>query len=92
MSFRDWTDDQTEYFQDEAYRAVYNNLPTVPYLDPFTDDRARELFAAGWLTFGEYTIEELEDIRNRFYDLINIQESQFDWQDYRLLYAEVNGA
>lgn len=91
MSFRDWSDEQYEEFQNEAYASVYNNLPTVPYLDDTTDSTARELFAEGWLTFGEYTPEELYAIREQFYDLINIQESQFDWQDYRDLYAEVNG-
>lgn len=91
MAYRDWSDDQIEYFREEAYRDVYNNLPTVPYLDEETDDRARALFAEGWLNFGEYSPEQLEAIRDEFYDLINIQESQFDWEDFRDLYSEVNG-
>lgn len=91
MSYRDWTDEQYQEFVGEAYRDVYNNLPSVPYLDMATDDQARELFAQGWLTFGVYSPEQLYDIRDKFYDLIGIQESQFDWVDYRDLYAEVNG-
>lgn len=91
MSYRDWTDGQSEYFREEAYRAVYNNLPTVPYLDESTDETARALFEQAWLTFGVYSPEQLEDLRQQFYDLIYIQESQFDWLDYRLLYDEVNG-
>lgn len=90
-TYRDWTDGQREYFQNEAYRDVYNNLPSVPYLDPGTDEEARELFAQGWLTFGQYSPEQLQEIREQFYDLIGIQESQFDWADYRDLYREVNG-
>jgi len=64
----------------------------VPYLDEQTDDQARALFEQAWLTFGVYSPDQLEAMRQEFYDLIYIQESQFDWQDYRDLYSEVNGS
>lgn len=88
MSFRDWSEDDYQQFHDDAFANVFNEIPTVPQLDDDELDAAEALFEAGWLTFGEYTLAELEAIRDEFFDMVNITEDQFDWEEYRELYNE----
>lgn len=91
MSYRDWSSDDYDEFYERNLNEIYYQLPTVPDLPPDINEEALELYEKGWLTFGEYSKDELDDIRNDFYDLIGITEDQFDWADWRDLYSEVNG-
>ena len=88
---RDWNEEELQYFQDEAIANVYGNLPTVPDLPEDIDERARELFIQAWATFDTYSPEQIEQMRQDFFDLIGIQESQFEWFEYKELYLEVAG-
>lgn len=96
MAFRDWSDEQYQYFKDEAWRSIYNEIPSVPYLNEDEDDQARELFKQGWLTFGVYSKEELDYYRDKFLDLTYMPENLFRalgfWREYRELYSEVDSA
>lgn len=91
MSFRDWSDADFEEFAAGAYENIYANIDGVQGLNQEGQDRAEELFELGWLTFGEYSYEELEAFRSDFYDLVGISEAQFDWLEYRELYADAGG-
>lgn len=90
MAFRDWSDDDYAFFQEEAFTSIYNEIPSVPYLSEESDDEARDLFFTGWLDFGASELER-EAARQDFYDAVNMQESQFDWEEWRDLYDSVNG-
>lgn len=89
MAFRDWSDDDYQSFHDAAFQNIFNEIPSVPELDDERLEKAEALFEAGWLTFGEYSKEELDAIRDEFYNMVFIQESMFDWEEYRELYNEV---
>jgi hypothetical protein len=88
MAFRDWSPDDYDGFYEAAFQNIFNEIPSVPYLGDEQLERAEALFEAGWLTFGEYSKEQLDVIRDEFYDQMSMQESQFDWEEYRDLYAE----
>jgi hypothetical protein len=96
VAYRDWSEGQREYFQDQAFASIYNEIPSVPYLDEDADDQARELFEKGWLTFGEYSPEELAYFRDQFLDMVYMPENLFRalgfWREYRELYNEVDSA
>jgi N12 class adenine-specific DNA methylase len=95
LSYRDWSNGDKREFDELAWQNIYDNLPSVPYLSEDQDDDARELFEKGWLTFGEYSKEELDDIRNDFYNAVFVTPDMFDrlgyWEEYRELYSEING-
>jgi hypothetical protein len=88
LSFRDWSEGEYEQFHDDAFANIFNEIPSLPYLDDERYDQAEALFEAGWLTFGEYSKEELDAIRDTFYDMVNMPEDMFDWEEYRELYNE----
>lgn len=94
MSFRDWSEDDVNEFQDAAWESIYNEIPSVPYLSEDQDEQARELFEKGWLTFGVYSKEELDYYRDQFLDLVYMPENLFRalgfWREYRELYAEID--
>lgn len=94
MAYRDWSNADYRYFQEEAWTAIYNEIPSVPYLDEDTDDEAREAFEKGWLTFDEYSPEEIYSFRQTFFDLTYMPENLFNslgfWREYRELYNEVD--
>ena len=90
-SFRDWSDEEFNSFVSEAETNIFQSGvigEQLQYLGDEQYEEAQELFEAGWLTFGEYSKEQLDNIRDDFYDLLGIQEDQFDWQEYRDLYSE----
>jgi hypothetical protein len=89
MSYRAWSESDYDQFYDQAFESIYNNIEGVLGLNDEQQDTAEELFAAGWLTFGEYSPEQLDAIRDEFYDLVGINEDQFDWVEYRELYSDV---
>lgn len=91
MSFRDWSEGSYEEFYQGAYESIYNNIEGTIYLSNEQQERAEALFEAGWLTFGEYSPNELDAIRNDFYDLVGLDESDFDWVEYRELYDSAGG-
>jgi hypothetical protein len=91
VAFRDWSEGDYEDFSNAAYENIYANIDGVQGLNDEGQERAEELFEQGWLTFGEYSPEELQSIRDDFYDLVGLTEDMFDWIEYRDLYAEAGG-
>lgn len=88
MGFRDWSDDDKEAFDEVATSQIFSQMDSSDLSDELYEE-AQELFEAGWLTFGEYSKEQLDAIRDDFYDIMGIQEDQFDWMEYRDLYSEM---
>ncbi len=88
MGFRDWSADDKEAFDEVATQNIFSQLDSQDLSDEQYEE-AQELFEAGWLTFGEYSKEQLDNIRDDFYDLMGIQEDMFDWEEYRDLYSEM---
>lgn len=88
MSYRDWSQEDYENFSQAAEQYIFNELDGLQELNDEQYSEAQTLFEAGWLTFGEYSKDELDAIRDEFYDLMGIQEQDFDWQEYRDLYSE----
>lgn len=86
--FRDWSESDYDSFYQEAYQNIFNEIPSVPDLDQDRLEAAEELFEQGWLTFGEYSKEQLDSIRDAFYDMVYITEDMFDWEEYRELYSD----
>jgi hypothetical protein len=89
VSFRDWSDEGYNEFHDQAFQSIFNEIPSVSDLSIDELERAEALFEAGWLTFGEYSPDELYAIREEFYDQVYINEDQFDWAEYREIYDSV---
>jgi hypothetical protein len=89
VSFRDWSEEDKEAFDERIYTDIYNNIEGVLYLNDEQADQAEALFDAGWLTFGEYSKEQLDAIRDEFFDLVGLDEEDFDWVTYRDDYSEV---
>lgn len=89
MSYRDWSEDDHREFNQEAYQRIFDEIPSVGDLSEDDIIQAEELFEAGWLTFGVYDRDQLEDIRDQFYDLVNMYAEDFDWADYREIYDSV---
>ena len=95
MAYADWSDEDYQDFHDLAFSEVYD--PLIAQLeeigavyDPSTLDTAEELFEQGWLNM-EISEEERETFRGDFYDLMNIGPEDFDWEDFREVYDEING-
>jgi hypothetical protein len=88
MAFRDWSEDDYQAFQEDAYASVYNEIYTVPYLTESEDVEARDLFFEGWLNF-DATEAQREAAREEFYDYVNIDPDEFDWQEWRDAYESV---
>lgn len=91
MSWRDWSEDDHADFNREMYERIFDEIPSVADLDENDIIRAEELFEAGWLTWGAYDQDQLEDIRDQFYDLVNMYPEDFDWEEFRESYDEING-
>lgn len=90
MSFRDWSDEDYSEFHDAAFEEIFNNIEGISYLDQQDLSDAEALFEAGWLTWGgEYSPDEIQAIRDEFYDLVGMYEDDFDWDSYRELYDSV---
>jgi hypothetical protein len=87
-TYRDWSDADLEYFEERNWSQIYSNIDGIQGLDEEGQERAAELYEQGWLTFGVYSPDELQEIRDEFFDLVGLDESQFDWLEYRELYAE----
>jgi hypothetical protein len=95
VAFRDWSEEDKEGFDALAWERIYNEIPSVPYLDEGSDEQARELFQLGWLTW-PISQEEAEEYRQQFYDMTYMPENLFRalgfWQEYRELYSDVDTA
>ncbi len=89
MSYRDWSQEDYSEFVESAEQDLFNQRPELQDLNDQQFFEAEALFQAGWLTFGEYSPEQLYAIRDQFYDLLNIQEQDFDWETYRELYDAI---
>jgi len=90
MAFRDWSDEDYQRFYDDAFATVYNTIESVPYLSDEDQETAESLFATGWLDF-YVSPDEREAAREEFYLLTGLPEEDFDWEEYRASYDEVNG-
>lgn len=89
MSYRDWSQEDYEEFAESVEMQVFRERPELQDLSDADFYKAEALFEAGWLTFGEYSKDMLDAIRDEFYDLLNIQERDFDWETYRELYDAI---
>lgn len=89
MSYRDWSEYDEQEFRDNAYERIFNEIPSVSDLSEDDVANAELLFEAGWLTFGTYDADQLEAIRDEFYDLVGLYPDDFDWVEYRELYDSV---
>ena len=83
-SYRDWSEQQYDAFVENTKESILYEMPIRNEIFP----QAEALFEQGWLTFGEWSPDQLNSIRDAFYDLVGIQEDQFDWIEYRELYDE----
>lgn len=91
MSSRDWSEGDHREFRQNAYERIFDEIPSVADLSEDDVIRAEELFEVGWLTWGVYSEEELYDIRDQFFDLVNMYSEDFDWEEFRETYDEING-
>lgn len=89
MSSRDWSEDDYQEFRSDAYEQIFNEIPSVADLSEDDIVAAEDLFEAGWLTWGTYSQDQLEDIREQFYDLVGLYAEDFDWDSFRELYDSV---
>ncbi|HVH71543.1 MAG TPA: hypothetical protein VNB49_10585 [Candidatus Dormibacteraeota bacterium] len=80
MSFEDW-DDQ---FQD-----FYDHIPGTGYLDADEQRTAEALFETGFTLHAEdyeamgLTEDQVDAIREEFFDYLGIDEADFDWEGWR---------
>jgi hypothetical protein len=91
VSFRDWSQDDKDSFDENARERIFDEIPSVADLSEDDVIRAEELFEAGWLTWGVYDEMQLYDIREEFFDLVNMYPDDFDWEEFRESYDEING-
>lgn len=89
MSSRDWSEGDFREFNQQAYEQIFDEIPSVADLSEDDIIHAEELFEAGWLTFGTYDRDQLEDIREEFYDLVGLYAEDFDWEAYREVYDSI---
>jgi hypothetical protein len=84
MAYDDWA---------ESFRDVYDDVPgmaTAYNNDPdFDSGYAEALFEVGFtmhsdeLTAAGYSEDQVQAIREEFFDYMGIDESDFDWQEWR---------
>ncbi len=90
MSFRDWSDDTFDWYHDQAYERMFNQIEGVYYLDSEDQQYAEELFETGWLDF--YVDPETRDqARIDFFNLVGLADESEFWEEWRELYDEANG-
>jgi hypothetical protein len=90
MSFRDWSDDMYDWFHDESFRTIFNEIEGIYYLNEDDQIKAEELFEAGWLDF-DATEDMRESARNDFLDLVGLADDRELWAEWRELYDEADG-
>lgn len=92
MSFRDWSDSDYERFHDEVFIGIFNEIEGVYYLSNDQQEYAEELFERAFLDdWGVLSKEEREALQDEFYDLVGLAPEDFDWQEFRESYDEING-
>lgn len=84
MAYDDW---------DEPFREVYDDIPGMAtayeHDDNFDPSYAESLFEVGFTMHSDeleaagYSQDEVQAIREEFFDYIGIDEADFDWQDWR---------
>jgi hypothetical protein len=84
MAYDDWA---------ESFQDVYDDIPGMATAyeadSSFDQGYAEALFEAGFtmhadeLTANGYTEDDVNAIREEFFDYMGIDESQFDWADWR---------
>lgn len=89
MAYADWSNEDYERFQEEAFDNIFDNL-NLSGLSGNEIDQAAVLFQTGWLNF-EIDLATVYAAREDFYDLTNYPESEFDWEEFRELYDEAGG-
>lgn len=92
MGYRDWSADDKESFDQVATQNIFSQIDSSDLSDEQYEE-AQELFEAGWLTFGEYSKDQLDAIRGDFLDIMGLTEQMFTdfgyWEEYRDLYSEM---
>ena len=90
MSVRDWSGDMYDWYHDEAYRRMFNQIEGVYELSEEDQQTAEELFETGWLDFdADETSREVA--RNDFFNLVGLADAEEFWEEWRELYDEANG-
>lgn len=84
MAYDDW---------DEPFREVYDDIPGMATAyendDSFDPGYAEALFEVGFTMHSDelesagYSPDDVQAIREQFFDYIGIDEGQFDWEDWR---------
>lgn len=91
MSFRDWDEADFQEFNQRVYENIFDRIESIQEMDRDDQIHAEELFEAGWLTWGVYDKDQLEDLRDQFYDFVGMIPEDFDWEEFRESYDEING-
>jgi hypothetical protein len=80
MAFEDW---------DSQFQELFDNVPGADYLSSGEQGYAEALFEAGFTHTGEeydqmgLSEDEVQAIRDEFFDYMGIDASDFDWQEWR---------
>jgi hypothetical protein len=89
MAFADWSNEDYQYFHDEAFDLIFNNMDFA-YMTEVDIAAAEELFEQGWLNM-HLPSEEINMWRIAFYNHMNMTLDPNEWAIYRELYAEAGG-
>ena len=80
MPYEDWSDE----FQDN-----YENIPGIADLEPWEERHVEALYEAGF-THDAFELEamglsedEVQAIRDEFFDYLGIDAADFDWEGWR---------
>jgi hypothetical protein len=80
MAYEDW---------DSQFQSAFDNVPGADYLSSEESRYAEALFEAGFThTSAEYesmglSEDEVQAIRDEFFDYMGINAAGFDWQEWR---------
>jgi hypothetical protein len=89
MAYADWSDEDYQFFHDEAFDLVFNNLDFA-YMSEVDIMAAEEMFEQGWLNM-HLPSTEINMWRNAFYNHMNMELNREQWETYRELYDEAGG-
>lgn len=88
MAYADWSDGDYDYFHDQAFERIFNQMD----FEGRTDEEiatAEEYFEMGWLDLN-MSYEEALAYKEAFYDVTGYGAEDFDWREFREVYDEAN--
>lgn len=84
MAREDWDVPAQDIFDDALDNSdVYNIASGIPILGDLELFRAESFFEVGWLENGRWLPSEIHAFREAFFDMLGIDEQDFDWQSWR---------